>query len=100
MTFFGISGVEAKAIDPQQRLLLEVAYETFENAGVLLNDLEGSNTAVYCAVSYFDYDGIQGRDPEVSATYVMASWLAHMGREATDVVRPILATASRGLVRR
>jgi len=47
--------------------MLEVAYEAFENAGVPLEKLEGSNTGVYCGVSYFDYDGIQGRDPEVSA---------------------------------
>ncbi|KAL7953011.1 putative polyketide synthase [Trichoderma compactum] len=67
--FFGISGVEAKAIDPQQRLMLEVAYETFENAGIPLNKLEGSNTGVFCAVSYTDYDQILGRDPETSPMY-------------------------------
>ncbi|KAH6611527.1 polyketide synthase [Trichoderma cornu-damae] len=67
--FFGISGVEAKAIDPQQRLMLEVAYETFENAGIPLEQLEGSNTGVYCAVSYTDYDQILGRDPEASPMY-------------------------------
>ncbi|RFU79284.1 polyketide synthase [Trichoderma arundinaceum] len=67
--FFGISGVEAKAVDPQQRLMLEVAYETFENAGIPLERLEGSNTGVYCAVSYTDYDQILGRDPEASPMY-------------------------------
>ncbi|KAL7791431.1 putative polyketide synthase [Trichoderma ceciliae] len=67
--FFGISGVEAKAIDPQQRLMLEVAYETFENAGIPLERLEGSNTGVFCAVSYTDYDQILGRDPEASPRY-------------------------------
>ncbi|KAK0758949.1 hypothetical protein N5P37_008436 [Trichoderma harzianum] len=67
--FFGISGVEAKAIDPQQRLMLEVAYETFENAGIPLDRLEGSNTGVFCAVSYTDYDQILGRDPETSPMY-------------------------------
>jgi acyl transferase domain-containing protein len=46
--------------------MLEVAYETFENAGVPLEQLEGSNTGVYCAVSYTDYDQILGRDPETS----------------------------------
>jgi acyl transferase domain-containing protein len=64
--FFRINGLEAKAIDPQQRMLLEVAYETFENAGIPLEQLEGSKTGVYCAVPYLDYDQILGRDPEVS----------------------------------
>ncbi|PSN60679.1 polyketide synthase [Corynespora cassiicola Philippines] len=67
--FFNISGLEAKAMDPQQRLMLEVAYETFENAGISLEKLEKSETAVYCASSYQDYDQILGRDPEVSASY-------------------------------
>ncbi|XHG07542.1 hypothetical protein AWENTII_010681 [Aspergillus wentii] len=67
--FFSINGAEAKAIDPQQRLLLEVAYEAIENAGIPLEQLEGSQTGVYCANSYQDYDQILGRDPEVSASY-------------------------------
>ncbi|KAL3470364.1 thiolase-like protein [Aspergillus californicus] len=67
--FFGINGVEAKAINPRQRLMLEVAYETFENAGIPLEELEGSQTGVYCALSYLDYDQILGRDPEVSPSY-------------------------------
>lgn len=64
--FFRIPNVEAKAIDPQQRMMLEVAYEAFEDAGIRLEDLAGSNTAVYCAVSNHDYEKILGRDPEVS----------------------------------
>ena len=63
-------------MDPQQRLMLEVAYETFENAGISLEKLEKSETAVYCASSYQDYDQILGRDPEVSARYVGQLWLA------------------------
>lgn len=70
-TFFGISNVEAKAIDPQQRLLLEVAYEAFENAGMPMKSLEGSDTGVYCAISNSDYDTILGRDPELSPTSVL-----------------------------
>lgn len=64
--FFGVSNIEAKAIDPQQRMLLEVAYEAFENAGMPMNSLEGSDTGVYCAVSNHDYEKILGRDPELS----------------------------------
>jgi acyl transferase domain-containing protein len=64
--FFGVNNMEAKAIDPQQRMLLEVAYEAFENAGISMKDLEGSDTGVYCAISNHDYDKILGRDPETS----------------------------------
>ncbi len=45
--FFGISPREAETLDPQQRLLLEVAYEAFEDAGIPLDSLSGSNTGVY-----------------------------------------------------
>ena len=64
--FFGVSGLEAKAMDPQQRILLEVAYEAFENAGMTLDELEGSQTSVYCSVSNADYESILARDPDIS----------------------------------
>lgn len=70
-SFFRIPNVEAKAIDPQHRMMLEVAYEAFEDAGIGLQDLAGSDTAVYCAVSHHDYEKILGRDPEVSPGLVI-----------------------------
>ena len=54
--FFGISPVEARAMDPQQRLLLETTYETFEDAGIPIEKISGSNTAVYAAIFTRDYD--------------------------------------------
>ncbi|KAI1319731.1 thiolase-like protein [Xylariaceae sp. FL0255] len=62
--FFKLSGIEAVSMDPQQRQLLEVVYEGLENAGVTLEQLNG--TSVGCFVSSFacDFADVQARDPE------------------------------------
>ncbi len=57
-------------MDPQQRLLLEIAYETFENAGLSMNSIWGSNTGVYVGQWTSDYHEIQTRDPERPPTYL------------------------------
>ena len=54
--FFAISPLEAQATDPQQRLLLEVSYEVFEDAGIPIEQVNGSDTAVYVAMFTRDYD--------------------------------------------
>lgn len=46
--FFSVPASEAIAMDPQQRLLLELSYEAIENAGIPLEDFQGTDTAVYC----------------------------------------------------
>lgn len=61
--FFGMSAAEAQATDPQQRLLLEVSYEAFENAGIPIEKIRGSDTAVYAAMFTRDYDRHVHRDP-------------------------------------
>ena len=57
--FFSIYPKTAERIDPQQRLLLEVTYEAFEDAGIKLEDISGSKTAVYMGVFTNDYWDIQ-----------------------------------------
>jgi acyl transferase domain-containing protein len=54
-SFFDISPVELENIDPQQRILLEVTYEAFENAGMDVSKLAGTNTAVFMGVDNVDY---------------------------------------------
>lgn len=57
--FFGISPREAAHIDPQQRLLLEVAWEAMENAGVVPQELSGSDVGVFIGIASSDYYDIQ-----------------------------------------
>jgi len=53
--FFGLTPREAKAMDPQHRLLLEVTYESLENAGIAVKDLNGSKTSVVVGMGSDDY---------------------------------------------
>jgi acyl transferase domain-containing protein len=101
--FFSTTAHEAAAMDPQQRILLEVSYEAFENgkrdsprclvqltdetliAGIPMESLPGSSTAVYCGsfvkglyhvrgaiiheVNHdLDYEQIVLRDPDDSVS--------------------------------
>ena len=52
--FFGIHPGEADVLDPQQRMLLEVSWEAFEDAGIRINDIRGSDVGVY--VGGFNFD--------------------------------------------
>ncbi|KAI9689893.1 MAG: Type I Iterative PKS [Bathelium mastoideum] len=70
-SFFGIHPSEAHAIDPQQRIQLETAYEAFENAGMPLESIKGSNTAVYVAIFSRDYDRSMYKDTSNLAKYHM-----------------------------
>lgn len=57
--FFGISPREAAYMDPQQRLLLETAWESMEDAGLVIDPAEGSEMGVFVGISTFDYLRIQ-----------------------------------------
>ncbi|XP_044721361.1 KR domain-containing protein [Hirsutella rhossiliensis] len=67
--FFKMSSVEAKAMDPQLRLLLETTYHAFENAGVSLDKVQGSNTSVYVGNLAQEYVSLFSHDGEISAKY-------------------------------
>ncbi len=67
--FFNISSADANVIDPQVRLALEVVYEALESAGLTLEGLRGSDTAVYAGQMTNDYDRLMMRDADSIGTY-------------------------------
>ncbi|KAL9609780.1 MAG: hypothetical protein Q9167_005476 [Letrouitia subvulpina] len=67
--FFAIPAIEAEAIDPQQRLLLELAYEAIENAGIPLEKIQGTDTAVYTGLFTNDYGTSLLRDVDFTPKY-------------------------------
>lgn len=48
---------------------MEIAFEAFENAGVTMSQLWGSNTGVYVGQWSCDYAEVLARDPEFPALY-------------------------------
>ncbi|KAH7384895.1 hypothetical protein BKA64DRAFT_152726 [Cadophora sp. MPI-SDFR-AT-0126] len=67
--FFSTTSHEAAAMDPQQRILLEISYEAFENAGIPIETLPGTSTAVYCGSFVKDYEQICLRDSDFTPQY-------------------------------
>lgn len=82
--FFNIQPAEAEAIDPQQRLVLESVYESLESAGLAIEKLRGSSTAVFVGVMCDDYGGIAYYDSEAIPTY------AATGEHTSTSFRPPL----------
>ena len=58
--FFSIQKREAESIDPQQRLLLETVYEGVEAAGYSIEQLRGSQTAVFVGMRPPPSPGVVG----------------------------------------
>ncbi|RYP69621.1 hypothetical protein DL769_005241 [Monosporascus sp. CRB-8-3] len=67
--FFGIKPAEANVLDPQIRLLLETVYEALEAGGQTIENLRGSDTAVYAAQMVNDYELLMYRDQENLGIY-------------------------------
>lgn len=68
-TFFNITQEEAAAMDPQQRFMLEVAYESFENAGLPMEKIDGSQTGCFVGALNADWREALGRDVDAAPKY-------------------------------
>ncbi|KAJ6443714.1 Polyketide synthase [Purpureocillium lavendulum] len=93
--FFSVTAKEAAGMDPMQRKLLEVAYEGFENAGVPMDRLAGSDTSVYVGVMTNDYELISQSDiynlPQNAASGTSRAMLANRISWFFDLHGPSLA---------
>ncbi len=67
--FFTMSRAEAIGMDPQQRFMLEVSYEAFENAGIPMDRLAGTQTGCYVGGFTQDWREMQFRDPDSAPVY-------------------------------
>ena len=68
-SFFGISPIESMWMDPQQRKILEVTYECFESAGLTLEDVAESNTAVFIGSFTADYQQMTFKETDFRHSY-------------------------------
>ncbi|KAK9782215.1 putative polyketide synthase [Seiridium cardinale] len=68
-SFFGINNLEATFMDPQQRKLLEVVFESFESAGLTLEQLSGANVGCYVGNFVTDFITMQLKDSEYTHRY-------------------------------
>lgn len=70
--FFTMNENEAVAVDPQARIMLEIAYEAFENAGLSLENVAGTNTSCFVGVFTNDYREMILRDPDAAPRYSLS----------------------------
>ncbi|KAK5948972.1 Type I Iterative PKS [Knufia fluminis] len=71
--FFNFTSELASVYDPQFRLQLELTYEAFENAGLSLQDVAGTNTSVFAGSFFHDYNEMHMRDPETLPRALLVS---------------------------
>ncbi|KAI0459321.1 polyketide synthase PksD [Xylaria acuta] len=62
--FFSVTANEAASMDPQQRWMLEAAYRAMENAGIPVEQVAGTDTAVFAGSMSDDYAKLIYKDPD------------------------------------
>lgn len=60
-------------MDPTHRILLEATYEGFENAGLTLEQVSGTQTSCYIGTFTADFPNLQARDNEGPSIYRKSS---------------------------
>ncbi|KAK3329248.1 hypothetical protein B0H66DRAFT_634456 [Apodospora peruviana] len=94
--FFSITAKEAACMDPQQRWALETTYHAFESAGIPVESIRGSRTAVFGGSMTNDYATMLSRDADTvprqaimgTATCLLAnrvSWYFHLTGPSVQV---------------
>ncbi|KAI0554405.1 hypothetical protein F4679DRAFT_570392 [Xylaria curta] len=68
-SFFNVTPIEAQWLDPQQRRMLEVSYECLESAGMTLDQVAGTNTAVFVGSFTADYQQMSTLEPDFRHSY-------------------------------
>ncbi|KAI0855253.1 polyketide synthase [Xylaria cubensis] len=74
--FFSITPAEAASMDPQQRMLLECVYTAFENSGLTMDAIKGSQTGVYVGAFIWDYRDVLIKDVDVPMMYTGSGTIA------------------------
>jgi acyl transferase domain-containing protein len=78
-------------MDPQQRLVLEVAWQAIENAGVLREHLEGSDTGVFVGVFFDDFQSLFSGPPPRACTGIATSLIANRVSYQFDLHGPSIS---------
>ncbi|KAK2761170.1 Type I Iterative PKS [Arachnomyces sp. PD_36] len=69
--FFNYTADVAKGMDPQLRWFLEVVFEAFEDAGIPIENVAGSRTAVFAGTCFRDYHDMAMRDLDNLPRYLL-----------------------------
>ncbi|WP_025763415.1 SDR family NAD(P)-dependent oxidoreductase [Dyadobacter tibetensis] len=77
--FFNISPAEALQMDPQQRLMMMHIWKAIEDAGYNPNNLAGSNTGIFAAISCYEYNRVLAQSQTPIEGHSLMGMVSSMG---------------------
>lgn len=89
--FFGITPREAELMDPQERLFLQTAWNTFEDAGIPLNQLPDSSVGVFVGAMWSQYQLLTAGLGEERKTSSIFSAIANRVSYSLNLKGPSMA---------